>query len=184
MSNPPATMLWRRERFTISAEGTANTRVHSGKGKSVLEVGPQRPAEVWIELFSPLNFLKDKSFSCVCSRWLLCQTGTLAATTAQPGTTSASDTRNSFWLRRVSVHPLPFGPFSRDNEIDNFILISLNAWSQGSCTFWITAHTVTQTVHLLCSSASLLTVIALFAILREINFATTPNPYSAYPNLK
>ncbi|KAK5847512.1 hypothetical protein PBY51_016633 [Eleginops maclovinus] len=40
MSNPPATMLWRRERFTISAEGTANTRVHSGAGKSVLEVTP------------------------------------------------------------------------------------------------------------------------------------------------
>ncbi|XP_078021761.1 neural cell adhesion molecule 2 isoform X2 [Epinephelus lanceolatus] len=40
MSNPPATMLWRRERFTISAEGTANTRVHSVDGKSVLEVTP------------------------------------------------------------------------------------------------------------------------------------------------
>ncbi|XP_068165452.1 neural cell adhesion molecule 2-like isoform X1 [Antennarius striatus] len=40
MSNPPATMLWRRERFTISAEGTANTRVHSSRGKSVLEVTP------------------------------------------------------------------------------------------------------------------------------------------------
>ncbi|XP_036947430.1 neural cell adhesion molecule 2-like isoform X1 [Acanthopagrus latus] len=40
MSNPPATMLWRRERFTISAEGTANTRVHSVEGKSVLEVTP------------------------------------------------------------------------------------------------------------------------------------------------
>ncbi|XP_031147585.1 neural cell adhesion molecule 2 isoform X1 [Sander lucioperca] len=40
MSNPPATMLWRRERFTISAEGTANTRVHSADGKSVLEVTP------------------------------------------------------------------------------------------------------------------------------------------------
>ncbi|KAM9334166.1 neural cell adhesion molecule 2 [Symphorus nematophorus] len=40
MSNPPATMLWRRERFTISAEGTANMRVHSAEGKSVLEVTP------------------------------------------------------------------------------------------------------------------------------------------------
>lgn len=40
MSNPPATMLWRRERFTISAEETANTRVHSAEGKSVLEVTP------------------------------------------------------------------------------------------------------------------------------------------------
>ncbi|CAK6973710.1 neural cell adhesion molecule 2-like [Scomber scombrus] len=40
MSNPPATMLWRRERLTISAEGTANTRVHSEQGKSVLEVTP------------------------------------------------------------------------------------------------------------------------------------------------
>ncbi|XP_040030781.2 neural cell adhesion molecule 2 isoform X6 [Gasterosteus aculeatus] len=40
MSNPPATMLWRRERLTISAEGTANTRVHSASGKSVLEVTP------------------------------------------------------------------------------------------------------------------------------------------------
>lgn len=40
MSNPPATMLWKRERFTISAEATANTRVHTAPGKSVLEVGP------------------------------------------------------------------------------------------------------------------------------------------------
>ncbi|KAM9327448.1 LOW QUALITY PROTEIN: neural cell adhesion molecule 2 [Pholidichthys leucotaenia] len=40
MSNPPATMLWRRERLTISAEGTGNTRVHSAAGKSVLEVTP------------------------------------------------------------------------------------------------------------------------------------------------
>ncbi|XP_054479428.1 neural cell adhesion molecule 2-like [Anoplopoma fimbria] len=40
MSNPPATMLWRRERFTISPEGTANMRVHSADGKSVLEVTP------------------------------------------------------------------------------------------------------------------------------------------------
>lgn len=39
MSNPTATMLWRKERLTISAEGTANTRVHSAEGKSVLEVG-------------------------------------------------------------------------------------------------------------------------------------------------
>ncbi|XP_067358543.1 neural cell adhesion molecule 2-like isoform X1 [Channa argus] len=40
MSNPPATMLWRRERFTISTEGTANMRVHGAEGKSVLEVTP------------------------------------------------------------------------------------------------------------------------------------------------
>lgn len=38
-SNPPATMLWRRERLTISAEGTANIRVHTIDGKSLLEVG-------------------------------------------------------------------------------------------------------------------------------------------------
>lgn len=38
-SNPPATMLWRREPFTISADGTANMRVYSAVGKSVLEVG-------------------------------------------------------------------------------------------------------------------------------------------------
>ncbi|XP_072304806.1 neural cell adhesion molecule 2-like isoform X1 [Eucyclogobius newberryi] len=40
MSNPPATMLWRRERFTISVDGAHNTRIHSGEGKSVLEVTP------------------------------------------------------------------------------------------------------------------------------------------------
>nr|XP_020475294.1 neural cell adhesion molecule 2 isoform X2 [Monopterus albus] len=40
MSNPPATMLWRKERFTISAEGTPNMQVHSAEGKSVLEVTP------------------------------------------------------------------------------------------------------------------------------------------------
>lgn len=42
MSNPPATMQWRRERFTISPEGTANIRVHVAEGKSVLEVGQYR----------------------------------------------------------------------------------------------------------------------------------------------
>ncbi|XP_031707633.1 neural cell adhesion molecule 2 isoform X1 [Anarrhichthys ocellatus] len=40
MSNPPATMLWRRVRLTISVEGTANTHVYSADGKSVLEVTP------------------------------------------------------------------------------------------------------------------------------------------------
>ncbi|XP_029516012.1 neural cell adhesion molecule 2-like isoform X2 [Oncorhynchus nerka] len=39
-SNPPATMLWRRERLTISAEGTANTRIHTTDSKSLLEVTP------------------------------------------------------------------------------------------------------------------------------------------------
>ncbi|XP_014005675.1 neural cell adhesion molecule 2 isoform X3 [Salmo salar] len=39
-SNPPATMLWRRGRLTISAEGTANTRIHTTDGKSLLEVTP------------------------------------------------------------------------------------------------------------------------------------------------
>ncbi|XP_070969747.1 neural cell adhesion molecule 2-like isoform X2 [Oncorhynchus clarkii lewisi] len=39
-SNPPATMLWRRERLTISAEGTATTRIHTTDGKSLLEVTP------------------------------------------------------------------------------------------------------------------------------------------------
>ncbi|KAM6893825.1 neural cell adhesion molecule 2 isoform 2-T2 [Xenentodon cancila] len=39
MSNPPATMLWRRERLTIS-EGTPNMQIHRAEGKSVLEVTP------------------------------------------------------------------------------------------------------------------------------------------------
>ncbi|XP_055785348.1 neural cell adhesion molecule 2-like isoform X3 [Salvelinus fontinalis] len=39
-SNPPATMLWKRERLTVSAEGTANTRIHTTDGKSLLEVTP------------------------------------------------------------------------------------------------------------------------------------------------
>ena len=43
MSNPPATILWRRERYTISSEPTANTRVHSGPGRSQLEVRGQPP---------------------------------------------------------------------------------------------------------------------------------------------
>uniref|UniRef100_A0AAY4A8R2 Neural cell adhesion molecule 2 n=1 Tax=Denticeps clupeoides TaxID=299321 RepID=A0AAY4A8R2_9TELE len=40
MSNPTATILWRRERYTISSEGTANSRVHSTQGRSLLEVTP------------------------------------------------------------------------------------------------------------------------------------------------
>uniref|UniRef100_A0A4W4GSM8 Neural cell adhesion molecule 2 n=1 Tax=Electrophorus electricus TaxID=8005 RepID=A0A4W4GSM8_ELEEL len=40
MSNPPATMLWRRDRFTISNDGNSNTRIHTAEGKSVLEVTP------------------------------------------------------------------------------------------------------------------------------------------------
>lgn len=38
MSNPVATMLWRRDKLTIPIEGTANMRVHSAPGKSLLEV--------------------------------------------------------------------------------------------------------------------------------------------------
>ncbi|KAF4086885.1 hypothetical protein AMELA_G00089470 [Ameiurus melas] len=40
MSNPVATMLWRRDKLTIPTEGTANMRVHSAPGKSLLEVTP------------------------------------------------------------------------------------------------------------------------------------------------
>uniref|UniRef100_A0AAR2ITJ8 Neural cell adhesion molecule 2 n=1 Tax=Pygocentrus nattereri TaxID=42514 RepID=A0AAR2ITJ8_PYGNA len=40
MSNPPATMLWRREKLTIPTEGTANMRVHNAPGRSLLEVTP------------------------------------------------------------------------------------------------------------------------------------------------
>ncbi|KAL1282880.1 hypothetical protein QQF64_001683, partial [Cirrhinus molitorella] len=39
-SNPPATMLWRRDRFTISNQGTSNIRIHSAEGRSLLEVTP------------------------------------------------------------------------------------------------------------------------------------------------
>ncbi|XP_030634861.1 neural cell adhesion molecule 2 [Chanos chanos] len=39
-SNPPATMLWRRDRFTISDQGTSNTRIHTAEGRSLLEVTP------------------------------------------------------------------------------------------------------------------------------------------------
>lgn len=52
MSNPPATMLWRRERFTISTEGTANMRVHSAEGKSVLEVSSSSPVAARLGLGS------------------------------------------------------------------------------------------------------------------------------------
>lgn len=52
MSNPPATMLWRRERFTISTEGTANMRVHSAEGKSVLEVSSSPPVAARLGLGS------------------------------------------------------------------------------------------------------------------------------------
>lgn len=59
MSNPPATMLWRRERFTISAEGTANTRVHSVEGKSVLEVSPES-----VRLWSVSQAITDLVLRC------------------------------------------------------------------------------------------------------------------------
>uniref|UniRef100_A0A673MSF6 Neural cell adhesion molecule 2 n=1 Tax=Sinocyclocheilus rhinocerous TaxID=307959 RepID=A0A673MSF6_9TELE len=39
-SNPPATMLWRRDRFTISSQGTSNIRIHTTEGRSLLEVTP------------------------------------------------------------------------------------------------------------------------------------------------
>ncbi len=38
MSNPLATMLWRREKLTIPSEGAGNMRVHSAPGRSLLEV--------------------------------------------------------------------------------------------------------------------------------------------------
>ncbi|KTG32167.1 hypothetical protein cypCar_00042062, partial [Cyprinus carpio] len=37
-SNPPASMLWRRDRFTISSQGTSNIRIHAADGRSLLEV--------------------------------------------------------------------------------------------------------------------------------------------------
>uniref|UniRef100_A0AAY4D436 Neural cell adhesion molecule 2 n=1 Tax=Denticeps clupeoides TaxID=299321 RepID=A0AAY4D436_9TELE len=40
MSNPPATMLWRRDKLTIPTEGTGNMRVYSATGRSLLEVTP------------------------------------------------------------------------------------------------------------------------------------------------
>ncbi|XP_063069886.1 neural cell adhesion molecule 2 isoform X2 [Engraulis encrasicolus] len=40
MSNPPATMLWRRDKLTIASEGMGNMRVHSAPGRSLLEVTP------------------------------------------------------------------------------------------------------------------------------------------------
>ncbi|XP_057187717.1 neural cell adhesion molecule 2-like isoform X2 [Triplophysa rosa] len=39
-SNPPATMLWRRDRFTISSQGTGNIQIHTAEGRSILEVTP------------------------------------------------------------------------------------------------------------------------------------------------
>ncbi|XP_056595024.1 neural cell adhesion molecule 2-like isoform X2 [Triplophysa dalaica] len=39
-SNPPATMLWRRDRFTISSQGTSNIKIHTAEGRSILEVTP------------------------------------------------------------------------------------------------------------------------------------------------
>lgn len=47
MSNPPATMLWRREKLTIPSEGMGNMHVHSAPGRSLLEVAltvaPNKP---------------------------------------------------------------------------------------------------------------------------------------------
>ncbi|XP_073767646.1 neural cell adhesion molecule 2 isoform X5 [Danio rerio] len=40
MSNPPATMLWRREKLTIPSEGAGNMRVYTAPGRSLLEVTP------------------------------------------------------------------------------------------------------------------------------------------------
>ncbi|XP_018613158.1 neural cell adhesion molecule 2 isoform X2 [Scleropages formosus] len=40
MANPQATMLWRKDKVTISTEGTANARVYNEEGRSLLEVTP------------------------------------------------------------------------------------------------------------------------------------------------
>ncbi|XP_051997918.1 neural cell adhesion molecule 2 isoform X3 [Xyrauchen texanus] len=40
ISNPLATMLWRRDKLTIPSEGAGNMRVHSMPGRSLLEVTP------------------------------------------------------------------------------------------------------------------------------------------------
>ncbi|TRY92788.1 hypothetical protein DNTS_024859 [Danionella cerebrum] len=39
-SNPTASILWRRERFTIANGGAGNIRIHSTEGRSLLEVTP------------------------------------------------------------------------------------------------------------------------------------------------
>ncbi|KAI1899695.1 hypothetical protein AGOR_G00064420 [Albula goreensis] len=40
MANPQASLLWKRDRLTISTEGPGNTRVYSTEGRSLLEVTP------------------------------------------------------------------------------------------------------------------------------------------------
>lgn len=55
----------------------------------------------WLETVSIEIYVRNIFFPG--SRWLLCPTGTLAATTAQRGTTLEFDTRSSFWPRQVSV---------------------------------------------------------------------------------
>lgn len=57
-------------------------------------------------------------------RWRRCRTGTLVATTAQPGTTLEFDTRSSFWPRPVCLHLLSFYPFTSSKKICDLISIS------------------------------------------------------------
>lgn len=82
------------------------------------------------------------------------------------------------WHAIPGIHSCPgrwVYRLTTDNHICGLISTSRNEWSQGSFTFWISN----------CSTAlSLLTLMALFAILRKINSTTTPNPYSVSPNLK
>lgn len=76
------------------------------------------------------------------------------------------------WHAIPGIHSCPgrwVYRLTTDNHICGLISISRNEWSHGSFTFWISN----------CSTAlSLLTLMALFAILRKINSTTTPNPYS------
>ncbi|XP_066561854.1 neural cell adhesion molecule 2 [Amia ocellicauda] len=45
MANPSASIFWKRDKLTIPAEGTGNTRVHSSDSRSLLEVTPMSDKE-------------------------------------------------------------------------------------------------------------------------------------------
>ncbi|KTG34043.1 hypothetical protein cypCar_00001814 [Cyprinus carpio] len=100
MSNPPATMLWRREKLTIPSEGAGNMRVHSAPGRSLLEVTPMSDRD-----FGRYNCTARNNIGMRFQEFILAQAAIVLLTNLEPNTT--------YEVRVAAVNGKGQGEFSR-----------------------------------------------------------------------
>ncbi|XP_051565368.1 neural cell adhesion molecule 2 isoform X3 [Myxocyprinus asiaticus] len=100
MSNPLATMLWRRDKLTIPSEGTGNMRVHSMPGRSLLEVTPMSDRD-----FGRYNCTARNNIGMRFQEFILAQAAIVLLTNLEPNTT--------YEVRVAAVNGKGQGEFSR-----------------------------------------------------------------------